>query len=105
MCWVLCVGWAVGRYYDFKYERGERCAGPVAEEVDPVERGRAGRSLRHQEVATHSRRSIIAKLPGDKRVFMGNKLEILCLLQAAEIERLALHLDDYRAKYPCRHPD
>lgn len=32
---------------------------------------------------------------------MGNRLEILCLLQAAEIERLALNLDDYRAKYPC----
>lgn len=101
-----CVlGLGLGRYYDFKYaERGGR-GEPVAEEVDPVERSRARRSLRHQEVPTHPRRSIIAKLPGDKKVFMGNKLEILCLLQAAEIERLALNLDDYRAKYPFRHSD
>lgn len=30
-------------------------------------------------------------------------MEILCLLQAAEIERLALNLDEYKAKYPCHH--
>jgi hypothetical protein len=31
---------------------------------------------------------MIAKLPGDKKKFMGDHLEIVCLLQAAEIERL-----------------
>jgi len=28
---------------------------------------------------------MIAQLPGDKKMFMGNKLELVCLLQAAEI--------------------
>jgi len=42
---------------------------------------------------------MIARLPGDKKIFMGNKLELICLLQAAEIERLALNLEEYRAKY------
>lgn len=35
---------------------------------------------------------MIARLPGDRKIFMGNKLELVCLLQAAEIERLALNL-------------
>ena len=41
---------------------------------------------------------MIAKLPGDKKVFMGNKLQLVCLLQAAEIERLALQLEEYKVK-------
>jgi hypothetical protein len=36
---------------------------------------------------------MIARLPDDKRMFMGNKLELVCLLQAAEIERLAINLE------------
>lgn len=31
---------------------------------------------------------MIAKVPGDKKNFMGDYLEIVCLFQAAEIERL-----------------
>lgn len=42
---------------------------------------------------------MIAKLPGEKKVFMGNNLEIVCLLQAAEVERLLDSLDDYRLRY------
>lgn len=85
--------------FQINAELGEqRCLQPLAQEVHPLERSRARRSLRHQEVNTHSRRSIIAKLPGDKKVFMGNKLEVLCLLQAAEIERLVLNLEDYKVK-------
>jgi hypothetical protein len=42
---------------------------------------------------------MIAKLPGDRKVFMGEHLELVCLLQAAEIERLCEFLDDYRLKY------
>ena len=44
------------------------------------------------------RKSMIASLPGAKKVNMGNKLEMLCLLQAAEIERLSVSLEDYRVK-------
>jgi hypothetical protein len=36
---------------------------------------------------------MIARLPGDKKQFMGSKLELICLFQAAEIERLALNLE------------
>ena len=42
---------------------------------------------------------MIAKLPGSKAQFMGDKLEILCLFQAAEIERLIDSLDEYRLRY------
>lgn len=35
---------------------------------------------------------MIAKLPGDKK-FMGPHLELVCLLQAAEIERLCQYLE------------
>lgn len=45
------------------------------------------------------RRSMIARLPGEKRNFMGDNLEIVCLFQAAEIERLIDNLDDFRLKY------
>jgi hypothetical protein len=31
---------------------------------------------------------MIAKLPGDKKIFMGEQLDLVCLFQAAEIERL-----------------
>ena len=41
---------------------------------------------------------MIASLPGGEKVNMGNKLEMLCLLQAAEIERLSVSLEDYRVK-------
>ena len=42
---------------------------------------------------------MIAKLPGVKDRFMGDNLEIICLFQAAEIERLIDNLDDYRLRY------
>lgn len=41
---------------------------------------------------------MIAKLPGGKSRFMGENLEIICLFQAAEIERLIDNLDDYRLR-------
>jgi hypothetical protein len=41
---------------------------------------------------------MIAKLPGRKN-FMGDHLELVCLLQAAEIERLCEYLDEYKLKY------
>jgi hypothetical protein len=41
---------------------------------------------------------MIAKLPGRKN-FMGPHLELVCLLQAAEIERLIENLEDYKVKY------
>jgi hypothetical protein len=41
---------------------------------------------------------MIAKLPGETK-FMGPHLEIICLLQAAEIERLCLFLEEYKVKY------
>jgi hypothetical protein len=31
---------------------------------------------------------MIARLPGERQHFMGDNLEIVCLLQSAEIERL-----------------
>jgi hypothetical protein len=42
------------------------------------------------------RRSLIAKLPGDSKQFMGDNLELVCLFQAAEIERLVEVLDEYK---------
>lgn len=47
---------------------------------------------------------MIAKLPGRKN-FMGDHLELVCLLQAAEIERLCEYLDEYKLKYVFRHKD
>lgn len=41
---------------------------------------------------------MIAKLPGNK-VNMGQHLELVCLLQAAEIERLCEYLEEYKLKY------
>lgn len=40
---------------------------------------------------------MIAKLPGTRK-FMGPHLEIVCLLQAAEIERLCAYLEEYQMK-------
>jgi hypothetical protein len=40
---------------------------------------------------------MIAKLPGNK-VNMGQHLELVCLLQAAEIERLCEYLEEYKLK-------
>lgn len=48
---------------------------------------------------------MIAKLPGDKKMFMGDNLEIVVLFQAAEIERLIENLDEYKLKYPPPNPD
>lgn len=45
------------------------------------------------------RKSLIAKLPGDKKIFMGDQLELVVLFQGAEIERLIESLDDYKLKY------
>jgi hypothetical protein len=50
------------------------------------------------------KKSLIAKLPGDRRVYMGDNLEVVCLFQAAEIERLIENLDEYRLKYPSLPP-
>lgn len=44
------------------------------------------------------KKSLIAKLPGDRKLFMGDSLEIVCLFQAAEIERLIENLDEYKLK-------
>ena len=42
---------------------------------------------------------MIAKLPGKKNEnFMGGHLELTCLFQAAEIERLHQYLNEYREK-------
>lgn len=56
------------------------------------------RSLRYPQVKLASPRSMIAKLPG-QRNFMGSHLELICLLQAAEIERLSICLEEHRLKY------
>lgn len=42
---------------------------------------------------------MIAKLPGDRKNFMGAHLELVCLLQAAEIERLCEFLEEYKLRY------
>lgn len=42
---------------------------------------------------------MIARLPGAKSRFMGDNIEMVCLFQAAEIERLIDSLDDYRLRY------
>lgn len=41
---------------------------------------------------------MIARLPNDKRPPMGEHLELVCLLQAAEIERLCEFLEDYKLR-------
>lgn len=69
-----------------------------------VERARAWRSLRHQEVPLLWIRSMIAKLPGGG-TFMGSHLEVICLLQAAEIERLTDFLDIYKFRYRQNYSD
>jgi len=48
-----------------------------------LERAGTRRPLRHQEVLLLPPRSMIAKLPGDKKLFMGEHIELVCLLQAA----------------------
>jgi len=42
------------------------------------------------------RQSVIKALPDDDKTFMGESLEIMCLLQTAEIERLTESLNEYR---------
>ncbi len=42
---------------------------------------------------------MIARLPGQTKDFMGENLEIVCLFQAAEIERLIDSLQDFKLKY------
>jgi hypothetical protein len=41
---------------------------------------------------------MIAKLPGDKKQFMGDSLELVCLFQAAEIERLIANLEEFQLR-------
>ena len=41
---------------------------------------------------------MIASLPGEKKRFMGDHPEVVCLLQAAEIERLHEYLQEYRER-------
>ena len=36
---------------------------------------------------------MIAKIPGDRHNFMGEHIELVCLMQAAEIERLHEYLE------------
>jgi hypothetical protein len=43
---------------------------------------------------------MIARLPG-QRAPMGENLELVCLLQAAEIERLCEYLEEYKLKCVC----
>ena len=45
------------------------------------------------------KKSLIAKLPGDKKIFMGDHLELVVLFQGAEIERLIESLNGYKLKY------
>lgn len=45
------------------------------------------------------KKSLIAKLPGDNKIFMGEHLELVLLFQGAEIERLIESLNDYKLKY------
>ena len=42
---------------------------------------------------------MIAKLPGDKKIFMGDNLELVVLFQAAEIQRLIQNLEEFKLKY------
>lgn len=42
---------------------------------------------------------MIARLPGDKKVFMGDNLELVVLFQAAEIERLIENLEEFKLRY------
>ena len=41
---------------------------------------------------------MIARIPGENKTFMGEHVEIVCLLQAAEIERLIDSLEDYKLR-------
>jgi|688.fasta_scaffold487363_1 hypothetical protein len=41
---------------------------------------------------------MIARLPGENKTNMGEHLEIVCLFQAAEIERLIDNLEDYKLR-------
>lgn len=45
------------------------------------------------------RKSMIARLPDHRENFMGTNLEIVCLMQAAEIERLNAFLAEFKMKY------
>lgn len=42
---------------------------------------------------------MIARLPGENKTNMGEHLEIVCLFQAAEIERLIDNLEDYKLRF------
>ena len=55
-----------------------------AKKINHVEHHRTRRPLRHPKVSPLRPRSMIAQLPGRKN-FMGDHLELVCLLQAAEI--------------------
>ena len=44
-------------------------------------------------------KSLIARLPGDRKSFMGEHLDVICLFQAAEIERLTEYLSSYKLKF------
>jgi hypothetical protein len=67
-----------------------------------VELYRTRRPLRYPEVSTYPFRSMIARLPGEQK-FMGPHLEMVCLLQAAEIERLCQFLEEFKMKYCWDH--
>ena len=45
------------------------------------------------------KKSLIARIPGDKKIFMGDHLELVVLFQGAEIERLIESLAEYKLKY------
>jgi hypothetical protein len=77
--------------FKFKLEHDRRiehhqedCLHPQRQARPHVELHRARRPLRHPQVPPALPRSMIAKLPGEQK-FMGPHLELVCLLQAAEI--------------------
>lgn len=45
------------------------------------------------------RKSMIARMPDHPSRFMGGHLELICLLQSAEIERLTIFLNEIKEKY------
>jgi hypothetical protein len=45
------------------------------------------------------RKSMIARLPEHAHTFMGANLEVVCLMQCAEIERLNVYLSEFQLRY------
>ena len=45
------------------------------------------------------KQSLIARIPGDTKIFMGDHIELVLLFQSAEIERLHESLAEYKLKF------